>query len=173
MGALALRLAILCASRSQEVRGARWSEIDFEAKVWTIPAERMKMRRAHRVPLSAEALIVFQEAASIHRAGTDLVFPGRDGWLSDMTLTKALRDLGHSVTQHGFRSSFRDWVADKTGVAEEVAKAALSHAENDKVVAAYRRTDFLDARRPLMAAWGAYCGGATGADIVQLNARRA
>jgi integrase len=133
MGALALRFAILCASRSQEVRGARWSEIDFERRVWVVPAERMKMRRVHKVPLSDGAIAVLGEAAAFRRAECELVFPSRKhGWLSDMTLTKALRDLGERVTQHGFRSSFRDWVAEATSVPDSVAEASLAHAVEDK-----------------------------------------
>jgi integrase len=174
IGALALRLAILCASRSQEVRGARWSEIDFETKVWNVPAERMKMRRAHRAPLSTEALEVLKQAASIRRAGCDLVFPSAsDGWLSDMTLTKALRDLNERVTQHGFRSSFRDWVADKTAFPDAVAEAALAHAVSDSVLAAYRRTTFEEQRRELMSAWGSYCAGSSGAEVVKLGLHHA
>jgi integrase len=174
MGTLALRLAILCASRSQEVRGARWDEVDLANKVWTIPASRMKMRRAHRVPLSEEALQVFEEAAAKRHAHTDLCFPSRrDGWLSDMTLTKALRDLGETVTQHGFRSSFRDWVAEATSVPDSVAGACLAHVVEDKVLAAYRRTDFFEARRTLMETWGGYCAGRQGAAIVDLHAFRA
>lgn len=174
MGALALRFAILCASRSQEVRGARWSEIDVQGKVWVIPADRMKMKRAaHRVPLSDEALAVVAEADAIRRDGCDLLFPSaRDGWLSDMTLTKALRDLGEKVTQHGFRATFGQWVDECTTVPEPVREACLAHKIADKVMAAYRRTDFFEQRRQLMAAWGAYCGGSVGAHIVQLADHR-
>jgi integrase len=173
IGALALRFAILCASRSQEVRGAQWCEIDLEGKVWVVPAERMKMKRAHKVPLSGEALAVVEQAASMRRAGSEFLFPSaRDAWLSDMTLTKVLRDLGEQVTQHGFRSSFRDWVAEKTGAPDAVAESCLAHVVEDKVLAAYRRTDFFDMRQSLMAAWGEFCAGGAGADIVQLDAHR-
>lgn len=174
MGALALRFAILCASRSQEVRGASWSEVDLNEMVWIVPAERMKMKRAHRVPLSAEAADVLKEAAASRRAACDLIFPSsRDGWLSDMTLTKALRDLSAGVTQHGFRSSFRDWAAEKTTFPDAVAEAALAHAVPDAVIAAYRRTTFEAQRRELMRAWGAYCIGSAGAEVVELAQRRA
>jgi integrase len=169
MGALALRAAILTAARSGEVRGATWAEIDFDNAVWTVPAERMKMRRAHRVPLSAEALAVFKEAAGIRRKGTQLVFPSaKGGQLSDMTLTKALRDLGESATAHGFRSSFRDWAAEQTSLPGEIAEAALAHTVPNAVEAAYRRTDFFDKRRELMDSWGRFAAGAA-AKVVPLR----
>ncbi|MBA3730634.1 MAG: tyrosine-type recombinase/integrase [Sphingomonas sp.] len=173
MGALALRMAILCASRSQEVRGARWSEIDLERREWLIPAARMKMRKVHKLPLSEQALAVLMQAAALRRDDGDLVFPSRkDGWLSDMTLTKALRDLGEAATQHGFRSSFRDWAAEMTSAPDAVAEACLAHEVEDKVVAAYRRTDFFVARRDLLAAWGSFCAGIDGAHVVQLHPNR-
>jgi len=158
MGALALRATILTAARSGEVRGATWAELDLANAVWTVPAERMKMRRAHRVPLSAEAVAVFSEAGAVRRKGTNLVFPSaKGGPLSDMTLTKALRDLGETATAHGFRSSFRDWAAEQTSLPGEIAEAALAHAVPNAVEAAYRRTDFFDKRRELMDAWGRLC----------------
>ncbi|RDE05712.1 tyrosine-type recombinase/integrase [Sphingomonas aracearum] len=169
-GALALRATILTAARSGEVRGATWDELDLERGVWTVPAERMKMRRAHRVPLSPEALAVFQQAASLRRAGTNLVFPSaKDGMLSDMTLSKALRDLGVTdATVHGFRSTFRDWAAEQTSLPGEVAEAALAHAVPNAVEAAYRRTTFFDLRRDLMDAWGRFASGAGSATVVPL-----
>ncbi len=118
MGAIALRATILCASRSGEVRGATWAEVDLDKAVWTISASRMKMGKSHRVPLSPQALAVFNEAAEFRRGGSDLVFTnGGDKELSNMTLTKALRDLKLDCTVHGFRSTFRDWAADHTIVA--------------------------------------------------------
>src|SRR5690606_34952528 len=117
MGALALRVAILTAARSGEVRGATWAELDLEAGIWTVPAERMKARRIHRVPLSPAAVELFREAASLKRAGTELIFPAGSGKpLSNMTLTKVLRDMGADCTAHGFRSTFRDWVAEQTSL---------------------------------------------------------
>jgi integrase len=158
VSALALRLLILCASRSGEVRGAKWDEIDFERGVWTVPADRMKMRKPHRVPLSRQALSVLEQAKALRR--TDQVFPsGKGAALSDMALTKTLRDMGLSCTAHGFRSSFRDWAAEQTSAAGEIAEAALAHAVPSAVEAAYKRTDFFDRRRELMEAWGAYCAG--------------
>ena len=137
----------------------RWHELDLKAGIWAVPAERMKAGRAHTVPLSPEALAVFERAAELRQAGTDLVFPGmkRDRPLSDMTLLKVLRDMGLQATVHGFRSAFRDWVAEETSFAGEVAEAALAHAIPNKVEAAYRRTDFLEKRRKLMMTWGNFC----------------
>jgi integrase len=157
MGALALRAVILTAVRSGEARGAQWSEFDLAAGVWTIPAERMKMRRPHRVPLSGAAISVFKEAAAMPGAGKGLVFRGGSGQqLSDMTLTKILRDLKVPFTVHGFRSTFRDWAAEQTSQPREIAEAALAHAVPSAVEAAYLRTSFFDKRRELMDAWAAY-----------------
>lgn len=167
VAALALRLLILCANRSGEVRGAKWSEVDFERAVWTIPAERMKMRKPHRIPLSPQALAVLEEARAIRRS--DHIFPnGKGVALSDMALTKTLRDMGMSCTAHGFRSSFRDWAAEQTSAAGEIAEAALAHAVPSAVEAAYKRTDFFDRRRELMAAWGRFSMGVDSAEIVRL-----
>lgn len=174
MGALALRAAILTAARSGEVRGATWCELDLEAAVWTVPAERMKARRAHRVPLSPAAVALFREAASIKRAGTDLIFPASSGKaLSDMTLTKALRDMDAPFTVHGFRSTFRDWAAEQTSLPGEVAEAALAHTVPKAVEAAYRRTDFFDKRRELMDAWSRFVSGGDAASILTLLPRTA
>jgi integrase len=160
MGALALRVAILTAARSGEVRGATWDELDLDAAVWTVPAERMKARRAHRVPLSPVTLALFRHAASIKRAGTDLVVPAGSGKpLSDMTLTKVLRDMEAPCTVHGFRSTFRDWAAEQTSLPGEVAEAALAHTVPKAVEAAYRRTDFFDKRRELMDEFGSFIAG--------------
>jgi integrase len=170
IAALALRLLILCASRSGEVRGATWDEIDFERAVWTIPADRMKMRKPHKVPLSPQALAVLEQAKAIRRS--DQVFPnGKGEALSDMALTKTLRDMELACTAHGFRSSFRDWAAEQTSVAGEVAEAALAHAVPNAVEAAYKRTDFFDLRRDLMNAWGRFATGEGSAEIVQMEMR--
>ena len=160
LGALALRLLIFTALRSGEVRGATWNEIDFDSRVWTVPAERMKTKRPHRVPLSEQAVAVLREAASSRQFGTDLLFPGATGKpLSDMTLTKVMRSYGMSYVPHGFRSTFRDWAAELTDFPEDVVEAALAHAVRDKVVAAYKRTTFFDKRRELMDLWGRYSSG--------------
>ena len=118
----------------------------------------MKMGRAHVVPLSPEAVVVFERARKFERPG-GLVFPGQIGKkpLSDMTLLKILRDMELSVTVHGFRSAFRDWVAEQTDYPGEIAEAALVHTVSNKVEAAYRRTDFLEKRRLLMRDWAAFC----------------
>lgn len=160
VGARALEFAILTAVRSGEARGARWSEIDLDAKVWTIAATRMKSEKLHRVPLSDRAMEIVQEMKAT--ALNDLVFPGqRDNRpLSDMTLLKVLKTAGGgAVTAHGFRSSFRDWSAEATNFQREVAEAALAHAVGDSVERAYRRGDALEKRRKLMDAWASYCEG--------------
>jgi len=159
MGRLALEALILTAARSGEIRMARWSELDLEAGLWSIPAERMKMGRPHIVPLSPQAVDVFKRAAKLRIPATDLVFYGTKAKkpLSDMTLLKILRDMEAGVTVHGFRSAFRDWVAEETNYPGEVAEAALAHAIPNKVEAAYRRTDFLEKRRALMGDWGTFC----------------
>lgn len=173
IGALALRAVILTAARSGEVRGANWDEVNLDAAVWTVPAERMKMRRPHRVPLSAEAVAIFRAAEAHRRVGTDLIFPSPGGKvLSDMTLTKVLRDLEVAATTHGFRSSFRTWAAEQTSVPGEIAEAALAHAVPNAVEAAYKRTDFFDRRAELMAAWGRFASGNAGAEVVSMEARR-
>lgn len=173
MGALALEFAILTAARSGEVRGATLAEIDRIAKVWTIPAERMKAGKAHRVPLSDAALAVIDRAAALPRlAGTDLLFPApRGGQLSDMTLTAAMRRLEVDAVPHGFRSTFRDWAAERTNYPREVAEAALAHAISDKVEAAYRRGDLFDKRRRMMDDWAAFVARveATADNVLALN----
>ena len=150
VGRIALEALILTAARSGEIRGATWSELDLKAALWTVPAARMKMGRAHTVPLSPEAVAVFQRART---------FPGQNVKkpLSDMTLLKILRDMDLTVTVHGFRSAFRDWAAEQTNYVGEVAEAALAHTVSNKVEAAYRRTDFLDKRRLLMRDWAEFC----------------
>lgn len=172
LAALAVRFLVLTAARSGEVRGAVWSEIDFDRAMWTIPADRMKMKRPHQVPLSSEAISVLREAEALRRHGTDHVFPSVKGVaLSDMSLTKRLRDLGMECTAHGFRSSFRDWAAE-TSVDDAIAEAALAHAVSDKVMAAYKRTTFLEMRRGLMSDWGRFSTGQGGAEVVEHPARR-
>lgn len=156
IGARALEFAILTTARSGEVRGAAWPEIDLEDKVWTIPAERMKAGREHRVPLSKQALALLEALPS--RDG--LVFPGRDTDrpLSDMSLTAVLRRMEREdLTAHGFRSTFRDWAAELTHYPHEVAEMALAHAVGNKVEAAYRRGDLFEKRRGIMQDWADYC----------------
>lgn len=176
MGALALQAVVLTAARSGEVRGATWREIDFNEGMWTIPAERMKMKRPHRVPLSPQALAVLKAARTLPNADTkadSLVFPGATGkQLSDMTLTKVLRDMKEPFTVHGFRSSFRDWAADQTSFPGEVAEAALAHAVPNAVEASYKRTDFFDKRRKLMNAFGEFVAGDGKGKVVALRKGR-
>lgn len=155
---LALEFVILTAARSQEVRKATWSEIDLEKGLWTVPADHMKMRIEHVVPLSPHALTVLHSAMAIRREGTDLIFPGMNGGaMSDMTLLGVLRRMKEPTTVHGFRSSFRTWVAEETNFPGEVAEAALAHQNPNEVERAYQRGGLLDKRRKLMEAWGAYC----------------
>lgn len=156
MGAAALRFAILTATRSGEVRGATWAEIDAEAAVWIIPAERMKAGKEHRVPLSPQALELLRELPRLD--GIEFLFPAsRKGQLSDMALTATIRRMGSAVTAHGFRSTFRDWAAEQTAYPSEVVEMALAHAIGNKVEAAYRRGDLFDKRRRLMNEWADYC----------------
>lgn len=161
MGALALRFAILTAARSGEVRGATWSEVDMEAGIWCIPAERMKGGREHRVPLSEAALDLLRMAKGSALRPEELVFPStrRGKPLSDMTLGSVLRRLGVPVTVHGFRSTFRDWAEESTSFPHEVKEAALAHAVRNKVEAAYRRSDLFEKRRHMMKAWAEYALG--------------
>lgn len=154
---LALELLILAATRSGEVRGATVDEFDTEAKLWTIPAARMKAEKEHVVPLSDRAIEIF-EAARTLAPDSKLLFPGRskDKPLSDMALTMVLRRLKVDATAHGFRSTFRDWVSEETDFPSEVAEMALAHAIPNKVEAAYRRGKLLEKRRELMLSWALF-----------------
>ena len=150
-----LEFLILTAARTGEVIGAEWGELDLAAKVWTVPANRMKGGREHRVPLSNRVIEIVRLMQS--RRENDFVFPGRNGPLSNMSLLAQLRVMGRSVTSHGFRSSFRDWAAEQTNFPREVAEQALAHTIESKVEAAYRRGDLFEKRRRLMDAWAAFC----------------
>jgi len=156
IAARALEFAIMTAARSGEVRGATWAEIDLDALIWTVPEDRMKSEREHRVPLSDEAVRLLRDLPRFEES--EYVFPSpRTGRpLSDSALTKVLRDLGLNVTAHGFRSSFRDWCAETTRYPREVAEAALAHTISNKTEAAYLRGDLFDKRRQLMKAWSTY-----------------
>ena len=153
---LAFEFLVLTACRNGEVRGARWDEIDTAGAVWTIPAERMKAAREHRVPLAPRALEVLDEARQLaDRRG--LVFPSPTGrTLSQSTMPSLLRDLEIGAVPHGFRSSFRDWAAECTDAPREVCELALAHVNSDRVEAAYFRTDLFEKRRELMGAWADY-----------------
>lgn len=174
MSARALEYLTLCASRSGEVRGATWGEIDMDAGLWIIPATRMKAKREHRVPLTPNALALLRALPRVD--GSDHVFPAaRGGALSDMSLSAVMRRMqeaetaegrkgwldprsGRPAVPHGLRSTFRDWAAE-TGVARDMAEIALAHTVGSDIERAYRRSDMLERRRALMAAWGAACRG--------------
>lgn len=154
VGAKALEFTILTAARSGEVRGACWREVDFESRMWVVPAERMKAGREHRVPLSDAAIVLLRSLSQ--GKPNDWIFPGMKGQLSDMSLTAVLRRMNVDVTVHGFRSTFRDWCSECTEYPREVAEMALAHAVDDKVEAAYRRGDLLQKRVNLMRDWAAF-----------------
>ncbi|MDH0851077.1 tyrosine-type recombinase/integrase [Delftia tsuruhatensis] len=156
LSARALEFLVLTAARSGEVRGATWQEIDMEAAVWTVPAERMKAQKEHRVPLSPQALALLAGMPRVE--GNDLVFPApRGGQLSDMTLTNLMRRMELDAVPHGMRSTFRDWAAERTHFPREVAEMALAHTIGNAVEAAYRRGDLFTKRAEMMANWGNFC----------------
>jgi integrase len=158
LGPVALGFLILTAGRTGEVIGAQWNEMDLAKGVWTIPAERMKAAREHRVPLNAEAIALLE---GLPRIG-ELVFPGmrRGKPLSNMALLQTLRRMKRNdLTAHGFRSSFRDWAAEMTSFPREVIEASLAHTIGTQVERAYLRSDLFEKRRQLMAAWGQHCVG--------------
>ncbi len=155
IAARGLEFLILTAARSGEVRGATWQEIDLDAAVWTVAAERMKTSKEHRVPLSARAIAVLRTLPRM--AGTDLVFPApRGGMLSDMTISAVMRRMKVDAVPHGFRSTFRDWCSERTSYPRDVAEMALAHAISNKVEAAYRRGDLFGKRVNLMAEWASF-----------------
>lgn len=187
MGARALEFAALTATRSQEVRGARWDEIDLEAGLWIIPAVRMKMEREHRVPLTTDAVALLEALPRL--ADNPLVFPAaRGGELSDMTLSAAMKRLHQAdvdaggagfvdrvskrpAVPHGLRSTFRDWVAERTHYPGDMAEVALAHRVASAVEASYRRGDMVGKRRAMMAAWADYLTGKSraGGKVVRLG----
>lgn len=178
VAALALRFLILSACRTSEVLQARWSEVDMASAVWIIPAERMKAKREHRVPLTETMLAILRKIPKVE--GEPWVFPGgRAGRpLSTMSLLMCMRRLGYGVNgtrgtcvPHGFRSSFRDWCGEVSSFPTNVAEAALAHVVSDKTVAAYARGDLFVKRRRLMEAWSDWCGRAP-AQVVSLDHRR-
>ena len=154
----AVELLILTAARSGEIRHARWEEVDLEHRLWTIPAERMKSGREHRVPLSPAALRLIERLPKID--GSPLLFPSfKNRALSDMSLAAVLKRMKcGGITVHGFRSTFREWAAETTNHPGEAVEMALAHSVKNKVEAAYRRGDMLQKRRLLMEEWAAYCG---------------
>lgn len=158
IAALALQFAILTAARTGEVIGARWDEINLAERLWTVPADRMKAGKEHKVPLTDAALAIVNAMAAIR--SSDWVFPGASGQrpISNMSMLMLLRRMGRGeLTVHGFRSTFADWSAERTNFPSEVREMALAHAVGDKVEAAYRRGDLFDKRRQLAEAWARYC----------------
>ncbi|ROT96502.1 site-specific integrase [Altererythrobacter sp. FM1] len=165
VAALALEFTILTAARSGEVIGATWAEVDLQKAIWTIPADRMKAAKEHRVPLSPRAVAILE---SLQPLGSAYLFPGaKGGKLSGMAMAMLMRRMKVDATVHGFRSGFRDWAAECTGYAHEVAEMALAHTIENKVERAYRRGDLFDKRRRLMDDWATYCAsdGAAGAKV--------
>jgi integrase len=182
VAASAFEFTILTAGRTNETLGARWSEIDLAGKTWMAPAARMKAKRDHRVPLSAAAITVLDEMAKLRPAGDSgsaYVFPGQrlGKPLSNMAFLMLLRRMKRDdLTAHGFRSSFRDWAAERTAFPPEVAEMALAHAIADKVEAAYRRGDLFEKRRQLMDAWAQFCAKpapSAGANVTAIGAASA
>lgn len=161
MAALALEFVILTATRTSELLGANWGEVDVEKAVWTIPADRMKAGKEHRVPLSPRAIEILK---SVKPLRSNYLFPSdKGGKLSTMAMSMLLRRMKLDCTVHGFRSAFRDWSAECTGYAHEVCEMALAHSIGNKAEAAYRRGDLFDKRRRLMNEWATYCASDGGA----------
>jgi integrase len=157
---LALEFTILTAARTSEVLNAKWNEIDLKTKTWTIPPDRMKAGREHRVPLAPRCIAILRGARKLD-ANSHYVFPGSadDKPLSNMVFLMLLRRMELKITTHGFRSSFRDWASEQTSFPNAVCEAALSHVIKDKAEAAYHRTDLFEKRRELMREWARFCGG--------------
>jgi integrase len=173
IAALALEFAILTATRTNEVLGASWDEVDLGKAVWTIPAARMKAAREHRVPLSPRAVEILEALQPLSK---HWLFPTIGGGkLSGMGMSMLLRRMKIHATVHGFRSSFRDWAAECTGYAHEVCEMALAHTIGNKAEAAYRRGDMFEKRRRLMADWASYCGTlpATSSNVTPLRVSEA
>jgi integrase len=160
VAARALEFTILTAARTARF-GARWSEMDLEAGSWTVPAERMKAKREHRVPLTGKVILILR---ALQREA-DYVFPGRfkGAPLSNMAMAELLKRMGRGdITVHGFRSAFRDWAAERTNYANHVVEMSLAHVIGDKVEAAYRRGDLFAKRARLMADWAKFCTNQAG-----------
>jgi integrase len=158
IAALALEFCILTAARTSDVLGMRWSEIDMDRRIWTVPAGRMKAGREHRVPLSPRTVSILEKLAEPRQG--EFVFAGQNQNkpLSNMAMEMILRRMKiDDATIHGFRSSFRDWAGNVSNFSREIAEMALSHVIGDKAEQAYRRGDALDKRRKLMEAWANYC----------------
>ena len=164
----ALEFLILTACRTNEVLGARWPEVNFDAQTWTIPGERTKSRKPHTVPLAPRTIAILKARKAAHSGRGEFVFEARLGErLSSMTLLTVLRRMEINAVVHGFRSSFRDWTAERTNAAREVAEACLAHVVKDKSERAYKRTEFLQKRKKLMDDWAAFC--ALGAKVIKFK----
>lgn len=178
----ALEFMALTAARSGEVRGAQWAELDLEARLWTIPADRMKARKEHRIPLAQDAMTLLQNLDPI--ADSPFVFPAlRGGMLSDAALSACMKRVHEAredgayldrrtrrpAVPHGLRSTFRDWAAERTEYPRDMAETALAHIVGTEVERAYRRSDMLEKRRQMMAAWGQYLAGDSAPDVVRLH----
>jgi len=173
VAALALEFVILTAARTGEVIAAEWSEVDLAKALWTVPAERMKAGKEHRVPLSPRALEILEQTKQL---GGKYLFPGaKREKLSSMAMAMLLRRMKLDVTVHGFRSAFRDWAAECTGYSHEVAEMALAHTIGNAVERAYRRGDLFDKRRRLMADWATYCasGAPAGGKVTPIRGEAA
>jgi|SoiMethySBSTD1v2_1073268.scaffolds.fasta_scaffold06264_5 integrase len=172
IGARALEFTILTAARTGEAVGAKWSEFDFEAKLWTVPGERTKSGRAHIVPLSDRAVEIARGLPAI--VGTDFLFPGTrdDKPMHNKAMLQKLGTIRPGVTVHGFRSTFRDWAGDRTNYARDIIEAALAHAIEDETEAAYRRSTAVDKRRRLMGEWARFCAQpAKGGKVIAIRGR--
>jgi integrase len=173
--ALALEFAILTAARTGEVLGATWGEIKLPERLWTVPKERMKAGKPHRVPLSARAAAILEIMhASNPAAGPDsFIFPGtkRQRPLAHTTFLNILKRMGRSnlTTAHGFRATFKTWASEETNFPRDVIERALAHAIGDKTEQAYERGDFFAKRRDLMRAWASYCAGEAGGNVTKLK----
>lgn len=180
----ALEFMALVAARSGEVRGAKWSEVDLDNALWTVPADRMKAGKEHRVPLTKEAVDLLRSLDRLARS--EFVFPAaRGGMLSDAALSACMKRIhaakpdayldrvsGRPAVPHGLRSTFRDWVAERTEYPREMAEIALAHTVGSDVERAYRRSDMVEKRRAMMAAWGRFLRGESGAKVVQMESAR-
>jgi len=170
LSAYCLRFIILTAARSGEARGALWSEINLNEKVWIIPDNRMKAEREHRVPLCDESIKILTKMQQWRIEDAERVFQGiRGGLLSDVSVNNTLHAIAPKVTVHGFRSSFREWGAETTTFPSAVLELALAHVNKDKVEEAYQRSDLFERRIELMSAWGSYCANSGSGKIVQLT----
>ena len=171
LAALALELAVLTATRTSEVLNAKWAEFDLDAGLWTIPAERMKARREHRVALSKRALAIVKQLSDA--PSSQFVFPGQKPGkpLSNMAMLMLLDRMGRrgAITAHGFRSAFSDWASEISPYSSELREMALSHTIGNKAEAAYRRGDALEKRREMMQAWAQWCDPRAGSNVVEFK----